>query len=138
MPELTGNLRSSAGITLAAPEILLDGLVTTTGATTAAADFEVQINAAEVLRMTGQFNVAGSVQVTAPAEFSLYNFTGIQTGPSSVWQIAAAGDMSFGRIVQDQDGRRRSEGVRIHAVHGLQAVATGTLTVQAGAQLAGS
>ncbi|MFM8477211.1 MAG: hypothetical protein ACKOEO_15630, partial [Planctomycetaceae bacterium] len=135
LAELTGNLKSSAGVALAAPRIFLDGTLTTTGATPAAGDFEIQINAAEVLRMTGQFNVAGSVQISAPAEFGLYNFTGSQTGNSSVWQIAAAGDLSFGRIVQDQDGRRRSEGVRIQGVNGLQAVAAGTLTVQAGAQL---
>ncbi|HBC59947.1 MAG TPA: hypothetical protein DC058_01870, partial [Planctomycetaceae bacterium] len=132
----TSSVRSAAEVSLTAPVVQFDGLLTTTGRTAATNDYEVRLTATDELRLTGQFTTAGSVLLDTPSDPLIYNFTGIQTGSGSRWKIVSAGNVSLGRITQN-GAAATAQGVRLQAVAELLVQTTsGSVTVPTGSQLA--
>ncbi|MGV2332791.1 MAG UNVERIFIED_CONTAM: hypothetical protein LVR18_01135 [Planctomycetaceae bacterium] len=132
----TSSVRSAAEVSLTAPVVQFDGLLTTTGRTAATNDYEVRLTATDELRLTGQFTTAGSVLLDTPSDPLIYNFTGIQTGSGSRWKIVSAGNVSLGRITQN-GAAATAQGVRLQAIAELLVQTTsGSVTVPTGTQLA--
>ncbi|MEI7701280.1 MAG: hypothetical protein WCK86_15885, partial [Planctomycetia bacterium] len=133
----TGNLRSAAEISLTAPVIYFDGLLSTTDNTAAAGDYEVRITAVDELRLTGRFSTAGSVLIDSPNSPQIYNFTASQTGSTSRWKIQTTGDLTLGRLVDNGSGGKTAQGVQMQAVSELLIqTGSGAITVPAGSKLA--
>ncbi|MFN5796391.1 MAG: beta strand repeat-containing protein, partial [Planctomyces sp.] len=114
--QVTSHLRSSVELSMAAPVVHFGGLLTTTGNTVAASDYEVRISASEELRLTGRFSTAGSVLIDSPNSPLIYNFTATQTGNASRWKIQTTDDLTLGRLVDNGSGQTTAEGVQLQAV----------------------
>ncbi|MFN5898042.1 MAG: hypothetical protein ACK48Y_10990, partial [Planctomyces sp.] len=110
--QVTSHLRSSVELSMAAPVVHFGGLLTTTGNTVAASDYEVRISASEELRLTGRFSTAGSVLIDSPNSPLIYNFTATQTGNASRWKIQTTDDLTLGRVVDNGSGQTTAEGVQ--------------------------
>jgi hypothetical protein len=121
---------------MTAPIIRFDGLLTTTGNTAAAGDYEVRISAADELRLTGRFSTAGSVLIDSPNAPLIYNFTASQTGADSHWKIQSNSEVTLGRLVDNGAGGKVAQGVQLQAVAELHIQAgTKSITVPAGSKL---
>ena len=129
-----GRLQAAQTVTVEAENIDYAGVLITNGATPAAGDVEVTLDARTSLRLSGGFDTAGSVRVTSPS-LEIYDFTAKQSGAGSTWTIETDGALSLGKITPVAGGGYESRAAQIQAVDSLVIDLQYPITVVAGSQL---